>query len=86
MIVNHIFRFGGGLLAGAVPGSNATAAVVIPQVFAIAAEVLVMPIGAASSILLYYDLRIRKEGFDLEMLAQSLGLETGATDEQAQIQ
>ena len=45
-----------------------------------------MPIGAAASILLYYDLRIRKEGFDLDMLAQSLGLETAAADEQAPIE
>ena len=36
------------------------------------AQILVTPIGAAASILLYYDLRIRKEGFDLQMLAQSM--------------
>jgi hypothetical protein len=35
-------------------------------------QILVTPIGAAASILLYYDLRIRKEGFDLQMLAQSM--------------
>jgi len=35
-------------------------------------QVLVMPISAAAFILLYYDLRIRKEGFDLQMLAQSM--------------
>jgi len=44
-------------------------------------QVLVLPIGAAASILLYYDLRIRKEGFDLQMLAQSMatgqGMATG---------
>jgi hypothetical protein len=35
-------------------------------------QILAIPIGAAAWILLYYDLRIRKEGFDLEMLAQSM--------------
>ena len=35
-------------------------------------QILVTPIGAAATILLYYDLRIRKEGFDLQMLAQSM--------------
>jgi hypothetical protein len=35
-------------------------------------QILVTPIGAAAAILLYYDLRIRKEGFDLQMLAQSM--------------
>lgn len=34
--------------------------------------VLFLPIQLAPSILLYYDLRIRKEGFDMEMLAMSL--------------
>ena len=34
-------------------------------------QVLMAPIHAAATILIYYDLRIRKEGFDLEMLARS---------------
>jgi hypothetical protein len=38
-----------------------------------ALQILLTPIGACALILLYYDLRIRKEGFDLQMLAQSLG-------------
>jgi hypothetical protein len=33
---------------------------------------LVMPIGIVSTVLLYYDSRIRKEGFDLELLAREL--------------
>jgi hypothetical protein len=37
-----------------------------------AGQILVTPINAAAFILLYYDLRIRKEGFDLQMLAQSM--------------
>ncbi|MEN6334929.1 MAG: hypothetical protein ABFE01_11755 [Phycisphaerales bacterium] len=35
-------------------------------------NILVTPISAAAYILLYYDLRIRKEGFDLQMLAGSM--------------
>jgi hypothetical protein len=35
-------------------------------------QILAIPISTAASILLYYDLRIRKEGFDLQMLAQSM--------------
>jgi hypothetical protein len=35
-------------------------------------HILIVPIWASVSILLYYDLRIRKEGFDLQMLAQSM--------------
>jgi hypothetical protein len=38
------------------------------------AQTLVLPIQYAGYALLYYDLRIRKEGFDLERMAQSLDL------------
>ncbi len=36
-------------------------------------SILAVPISAGAIVLLYYDIRIRKEGFDLEMLAQSMG-------------
>jgi len=39
------------------------------------AQALASPIGLVASILLYYDSRIRKEGFDLEVLARELGKE-----------
>ncbi|MEN6576255.1 MAG: hypothetical protein ABFD90_07925 [Phycisphaerales bacterium] len=42
------------------------------QFAALIGEVLAAPIPAAAAILLYYDLRIRKEGFDLQMLSQSM--------------
>jgi hypothetical protein len=35
----------------------------------------VSPIGTIAMILFYYDIRIRKEGFDLQVLAASLGVE-----------
>jgi len=35
---------------------------------------LVFPIGQAATVLLYYDSRIRKEGFDLMMLAREMGM------------
>jgi hypothetical protein len=34
--------------------------------------VLLMPVGVIAATLLYYDFRIRKEGFDLEMLQQAM--------------
>lgn len=34
------------------------------------------PLFSVGGTLLYYDLRIRKEGFDLEMMAQDLAGET----------
>lgn len=44
------------------------------------------PIGLVASILLYYDSRIRKEAFDLEVLARELGKELPAPPAPAQAQ
>ncbi len=66
-------RLGGVLSTFA--GDSVTATLVIHNVAAIAGGVLAAPISAAAMILLYYDLRIRKEGFDLQMLAERLGAE-----------
>lgn len=60
-------------MAQTVFGAPRPAAMVIRQIFSVIGQVLAAPIGAAAFILLYYDLRIRKEGFDLEMLAKRLG-------------
>lgn len=40
-------------------------------------KALVLPVGAIVSMLLYFDARIRKEGFDLQV--QEEGLETTVT-------
>ncbi len=40
--------------------------------------VLVMPLLYTGVVLLYYDQRVRKEGFDLEMMAQALGIPPAA--------
>jgi hypothetical protein len=39
-------------------------------------ELVLTPLGYIVSILFYYDLRIRKEGFDLEMLSRALTAQT----------
>jgi hypothetical protein len=44
----------------------------IPTVGAILASILVTPIYMIASTLLYYDLRVRKEGYSLEALASEL--------------
>lgn len=45
---------------------------VMDAVFSTAANVLTVPLYSIVVILLYYDLRIRKEGFDLELLASEM--------------
>ncbi len=42
-------------------------------------QMLVYPIFAAAFTLFYYDLRVRKEAFDVELLGQQLGLTDSAT-------
>jgi hypothetical protein len=42
------------------------------QVISQLVSYLVLPVPTIATVLLYYDLRIRKEGFDLEMLSRAL--------------
>jgi hypothetical protein len=44
---------------------------------------LLLPINSIVAIMLYYDMRIRKEGFDLELLAQDLDQRAQRLGEQA---
>ncbi len=71
-VATFLFTSVGRLICAALTEEQVMARTVINQVFSTAANILVMPISAAAMILLYYDFRIRKEGFDLEMLAKSL--------------
>jgi hypothetical protein len=67
----------GGLLGGLVGGvlglvthNDQRAVMVASDVM----QILIIPLQPVVLTLLYYDLRIRKEGFDLEVLASELGL------------
>ncbi|MEN6334928.1 MAG: hypothetical protein ABFE01_11750 [Phycisphaerales bacterium] len=62
-----------GLLSTFVFQGSARAFSYLIFVATILSRTLAIPIGAAAYILLYYDLRIRKEGFDLQMLSRSVG-------------
>jgi uncharacterized membrane protein len=67
-IISVIGQFGFG-------ASNIT---MISQVLNGIVSILLTPMSAIAVTLLYYDFRIRKEGFDLEMLSRAVG---GATPE-----
>lgn len=58
-----------GLIAGAVAGSGTALSNVLGDVIV----ALLYPFVAVVTTLLYYDLRIRKEGFDLEVMAREIG-------------
>jgi hypothetical protein len=76
-IANTVFQGATRVLAHQCPEQ---ARFFVSQLGSLVGDVFVMPISATATILLYYDLRIRKEGFDLEMLAQRLSGEGGASD------
>lgn len=71
--ISWITAFASGLLFR----DNVTLLTFASQFGGLVGKVLAAPIGAAAAILLYYDLRIRKEGFDLQMLAQSMASNQG---------
>jgi len=67
----------GGVLTGvALASSNPSLlfAVMITVLATIVSAVLLQPFAAAVTTVLYYDLRIRREGYDLELLAEELGI------------
>ncbi|HEX2039888.1 MAG TPA: hypothetical protein VHF47_09195 [Acidimicrobiales bacterium] len=69
----------GGLLGGIVAfGDNDTVAAFADAVAQAAASMLTTPFAAAVATVLYFDLRVRKEGFDLELLARNVGVEPPA--------
>jgi hypothetical protein len=62
-LVSAMISFGAGLLAELVGSA------VLVNVVSTAANVVIYPLFALTETLLYYDARIRKEGFDVEYLA-----------------
>lgn len=79
-IIGMIFNFTGGFLGEILFPNNLMLMTFVSQLASVIGQILIVPIGAIAYILLYYDLRIRKEGFDLQMLANSIGSGQGVTN------
>jgi hypothetical protein len=79
-VASMSFVYAFSLLIRILSVNNMTLVVSLHHLVSVAAGILVAPIGAIAYILLYYDLRIRKEGFDLQMLADSMGSGQGAAN------
>lgn len=62
----------GGVAAAAGVELNQLLATVVDLVVGGLGGILLFPLGTIALTLLYYDFRIRKEGFDLEMLSQAI--------------
>ena len=70
-VLSVILAFPGSILAGMIPGVVGT---ILGQVLSFLGQILILPVGTIAFTLLYYDSRIRHEAFDLEMMAQNLGV------------
>jgi len=81
LLVAFMFQFFLGLVLG-IPlalltaswDSGSTAAIALTSVVSVASSVVTTPFMAAVLVLVYFDLRVRKEGFDLELLSQGVGI------------
>jgi hypothetical protein len=69
-----------GLVALSLAGDRGSVvlAVVVVSLAAAVSAVLTRPFQAAVTTVLYYDLRVRHEGYDVTLLAEQLGLEPAA--------
>ena len=60
-------------------GMGLAVATVLGVLIGTASQVIAGPIWFCGLVLLYYDLRVRREGFDLELRAREMGAEADAT-------
>lgn len=59
-----------------IPSQNDTpmpSLTLLSQAFSSLIQIVLQPVQIVGTILLYYDLRIRREGFDIELLARAVG-------------
>lgn len=79
-IISSIVSFGIGLILGPISGSSdsLSTAVLVDAVMRSITAILTTPFSAAVIAILYFDLRVRKEGFDVQLLAQRIGTPEGA--------
>jgi hypothetical protein len=59
-------------------GSSLVVTVLMISLAAAVSAILTRPFSAAVRTVLYYDLRVRHEGYDIELLAEQLGIEPAA--------
>ncbi|HEY7713342.1 MAG TPA: hypothetical protein VIE90_02455 [Candidatus Binatia bacterium] len=71
-LLQLVLAGGVGLITGLLFGSDSGSGEVLSSAFNNLLSIFLAPLGIVAAILLYYDMRIRKEGFDLEMLSRAL--------------
>jgi hypothetical protein len=86
MLVSGLLGQVGQLVGRLVFPDSQVEQVIVGQLSGTIGQILAMPIVSIAMVLLYYDLRIRKEGFDLQMLSQTLGTQGMPADGQPPVQ
>jgi hypothetical protein len=81
LLLAFMFQFFLGLVLGIPLGlltansdTGSIAAIALTSLVSIISSVITTPFMAAVLVLIYFDLRVRKEGFDLELLSQGVGI------------
>jgi hypothetical protein len=75
-VMNLLLSSGSGWVTGLFFAGASNIHAVIQSILQNFISILVSPLQTIAITLLYYDFRIRKEGFDLEMLSQAIGSPT----------
>jgi hypothetical protein len=72
IVIQMLLGWGAQLVVNTILGTGSTA-LILGGVSSNLASIFIYPLQTIAITLLYYDLRIRKEGFDLEMLSHAIG-------------
>jgi len=76
ILLEAISSYGISSLASIFGGTDSASGAVLHSAANSLKSIVLAPLGIVATILLYYDMRIRKEGFDLDMLSRAIS-ETG---------
>jgi hypothetical protein len=74
-LLQVVLAGGVGMIAGLLFGSANPSGAILSSALNNLLSIFLTPLGIIAAILLYYDMRIRKEGFDLEMLSRAIATE-----------
>jgi hypothetical protein len=71
-LLQGILALGVSMVSGMIFSSDSGSGAVLNSAMNNLLSIFLTPLGIVATILLYYDMRIRKEGFDLEMLSRAI--------------
>jgi hypothetical protein len=74
-LLQLVLAGGVGVVTGLFLGGESGSGAILSSALNNLLSIFLTPLGIIAAILLYYDMRIRKEGFDLEMLSRAIAVE-----------